>query len=217
MSTRFYFDSAAAGEVTPDSVSADWGHINQAIVRRLNTVKQLSALAGGLSSYDAADHLVDGNSLLYRGVSASLAAQVIPSQTIKIQILAGEANANNNLFLAWKVFLINSVGVVGDTIVAFQRDGNEMLTLPTSRGDSATSTEATANAGDRICIELGGGGLPVAAAGVNGHDCALRVGDTGGDLPEGDDTVGDDRPGWLEFANSLGFQGVRSQAVVILS
>lgn len=209
MATRFYFASTGTPSVSPAiNPGGEWEHANNAR-RPMRATPQLSTVSGGLYAPDAADHLVDGDSLVFHFVTdEQLAAQTISAQSLKWQFQMQESNANNNLFMAIKVYLVSADGsTIGDTILAIRRDGNELPTAFANRGDSATSASANANAGDRIVVEIGFGGTPTATTGVQGHNGNVRIGEdaSSGDLPENDtETAATFRP-WLEFANSLTF------------
>jgi hypothetical protein len=67
----------------------------------------------------------------------------------------------------------------------------------------------SAGAGDRLVFELGLGGTPTSAGGVQGHNGTLRLGETGlTDAPANDTSTSTTENPWLEFANTLTFQGV---------
>ena len=205
--TRFYFDSAGIPTVTPAAAGAEWEHFSQSAVRRLNNPKGSSALATSTTTYDSADHIVDQDALHRQFVSRPLAAQTINAQPIKAQALAAEGNAGNNLFVAVKVYLIDQAGLAvgGGTLLSITRDTvNEVVvTTLTNRAFTATTSSVSASAGDRLCVEIGLGGLPVAAGGVQDHDGSLRFGESAGsDLTEDDSSTSDLNP-WLEFRDNL--------------
>ena len=208
MATRFYFDAANAPAVTPTVISADWEHTSENKVRRLNKSKGSSSLTNNATTYDSADHLADQDAIHYQFVSLPLTAQTISAQTLTIVVRCLEGTANNNLFLTWKVFLINSAGAVvsGGRLLAITRDGLELGTSASTRTDAQTSTQVTSSSQDRICVELGLGGLPTSGSGVNDHDGTLRVGESAAsDFAATDSLVTDLNP-WLEFANTLTFE-----------
>lgn len=210
MATRWYFGSSGTPSASPTiNPGGEWEHANTAR-RPLRATLGTSTVSGGLYAPDAADHLVDGDSLVFHFISdEQLAAQTISAQALKWQFQMQESNAANNLFMTIKVYLVNSDGSsVGDTILAIQRDGTELPTSFTNRGDSGTSSVANANDGDRIVVEVGFGGTPSASGGVQGHNGNVRIGEdaSSGDLPEDNAETGTTFRPWLEFANSLTFK-----------
>lgn len=204
MVSRLYLPSTTTAAVSP-TISADFEHQNGAR-RQMATRKVASAFATTTYTPDAADHIADQDAQLVQFVSPPLVAQTIAAQTAKLTIIGSEANAGNNCFLTWKLFLCDSSGAVGSTILAIRRDGTELSTTLQNRTDSATTTQVTASAGDRLVLEIGAGGSPTASGGTQGHNGALRFGDSSGsDLAEDDTSTTDANP-WLEFANTLTWQ-----------
>lgn len=173
----------------------------------MSTVKTGTAFTTLSLSPDAADHLVDADTLWRQFVGPPLAAQVLAAQTVKWQILASETNAGNNCFTALELFVCSEDGLtIKETLLAITRDTLELVvTTLTNRAFSATTSAATLEEGDRIVANMGIGGLPTAAGGVQGHNGSARFGDIDTvDLPEDDVATADDNP-WLEFANVLLF------------
>jgi hypothetical protein len=208
VATRFYFPSSAtpAPAVSP-TFSAEWEH--QAGVRRImRATKGTQALATQGYSPDGADHLVDQDALGIQFITDEiLAAQTIAAQTVTLTVQALEGNAGNNLFLTWKLFVVDgTTGAIKETLLAIRRDATELATSLTSRTDAATTTSATVEEGDRIVLEVGFGGLPTAAGGVQGHNGSMRWGEDGAsDLLANDSQTGTTLNPWLEFANTLTF------------
>jgi hypothetical protein len=200
--TRFYLPSTTGAPGVSPTISAEWEHQNTAR-RQTSTAKAGSAFASTAYSPDGADHLANADAHIVQFISAPLAAQSIAAQTLQITLLCSEAHASNNLFLTWKVYLCDSAGTPGVTLLAIRRDATETSTSLTNRTDSAVSTDVTANDGDRVVIELGLGGTPTASGGVQGHNGTLRFGDPvgGADLVANDSATADAAP-WLEFATS---------------
>ncbi len=206
MPTRLYLPSGGAAPVSPTISATDWNaHIN---VQRapLNFVNGGSAMQTLTFTPDASDHLTAGSTHLVQFVSDALPPQVIAAQTIKLQCRASEAHANNNLFLAWKLYAValDGASVLG-TLVALRSDNTEAATALTNRGDSATSTAFSATVPFRLVLEVGFTGTPTATSGVQGHNGALSFGENGTDLPEDDAATGALSP-WLQFAQNLNFK-----------
>lgn len=206
MPTRFYFPADEAAAVSP-TISAEWEHVNT-LRRRLLTTPDSSALITVDYSPDGADHLVDGDAHHRQYVSDPLLGQTIAAQVVSSQFQCIENNAGNNLFFTVKLFVCSNDGTtIKETLLAITRDAIECATALTNRAFSATTTAATIEDGDRIVVELGLGGTPSAAAGVQGHNGDLRWGcdASGGDLPVDDTSTGTTLRPWLEFANALTF------------
>lgn len=159
-------------------------------------------------SYDAADHLVDGEALVIQFVSPPLAAQTIANNPIRSQYRGTEVNANNNQKPAYKLYLIDKTGaaVSGGTLHALKVSSNLSGEFPTStltnKSNDSTMTlgPITCSAGDRIVCEVGAGGLPTASGGVQGHNFTISIGeDSATDLANDETTTTADNP-WVEFA-----------------
>lgn len=216
MATRLYFSSTQVPTLSP-AFSAEWEHQSQAIRRSMTPIKGNSPVASLTTTVDAADHLVNQDNLFVQLQSEPLHAQSIAAQQVKLQCRVAEANAGNNLFMTWKLYLIDSEGAVvsGGEMLAIRRDALEVGTALANRGDSANIAAVTASAGDRIVLELGLGGLPVATTGVQDHDGIISAGESGNDAPENDTDTTLVAP-WLEFANDLTFRLTTDQQNAIL-
>ena len=211
MATRFYLPETLAGQVTPPAPSGtDWEHVNTGPpVRYLLRGPDTSALTSTAYTPDAADHLIDQDACHRQYVSEALVAQTV-SGNIKAQIQCLEANAGNNLFLTLKVLVCtNSGGSTVGTLLAITRDTTtEIGTSLTNRNFPSTALTSTAvSTGDRLVIEIGVGGLPVAAGGTQGHNATLRFGcnASSGDLPEDDTQTGTTYRPWIEISTNLQF------------
>lgn len=202
MSTRFFLPGAAIAADLAPTISAEWEHQNSDR-RRMDTRKMGTAMVTITYTPDAVDHITDADALFVQYISRPLIAQSIPSQTLNIAVYASEANAGNNCVITWKVFLCDATGAVGSTILAIQRDGLELGTSASSRADTGTSTGVTSAPGDRIVLELGIGGVPVATSQVQGHNGAISTGDSSAsDYTAGTDSDGVLKNPWFEFAST---------------
>lgn len=206
--TRYYFPSTGAAAVSP-GYEAGWEDVSIATRRKAVTTKISSAMTTvAFSDLSIADRDI----LFGQWVGDPLAAQTIGGQSIRLQMRGIETLATNNMFLTWVVkFVSNDGSTVRGVSVAIQRDGTELDTVLTNRGDVADIASLDLLDGDRPVFELGTGGVPVAV-----HDSSLRIGDADAtDLPEDDTTTADNNP-WLEFQQPLVFQSavVVSLAVV---
>lgn len=215
MATRLYFSRTASAVAPPAPSGTDWEHASGNAALKLLETPDSSALS--IVSYlpDAADHHVDGDAFNGAFVSDALAAQTITGN-VKAQLQTREPNAGNNVFLTLKVLVIAGDGSsVLSTLLAITRDDVETSAVAlTNRqfGSTAMGSYACA-AGDRVCIEVGLGGTPSAASGVNGHNGGIQFGcsASSGDLAEDDtETVATYRP-WIEFANTLTFASASTE------
>lgn len=214
MATRFYLPSSGAAAVNP-AFSAEWEHQNN-VRRPMSTAKSDTALLAISYSPDAVDHIANEDALFGQFISEPLAAQTIAAQVVKLQMQCSEIIAQNNLFMTWKLFLCNNDGsTIKETLLAIRRDGTEVATSATNRSDSANTSAADCEDGDRIVLEIGLGGLPTAAGGVEGHNGNIRTGDVIAlpDLPEDDTQTGAGHNPWLEFADDLTFQGAEHEGI----
>jgi hypothetical protein len=153
---------------------------------------------------DAADHLVAGAAHVAQFVSDLLPPQDIPAQQVKIQTRVSEANANNNLALAWKIYAAAEDGqTVLGTLLPLRVDATEVGTALTNRGDSATTTQVTIAQNFRLVAELGWSGTPVVTTGVQGHNGSFSFGENAAtDLPEDDVATSALNP-WIQFSRNL--------------
>lgn len=209
MATRFYFAAGGGSPVSPTlNNGGEWEHVNTNRAAMRTTVGS-TALTNLQYAPDAADDIVDKDALVCQFVSFEiLEAQTISAQTCKWQFQCFESNAGNNVSLTIKIFICSRDGTsIKETLLAIRRDATEMNTSLQNRGDSASISSATVEVGDRICVEIGCGGLPVAASQVQGHNCNIRFGEvaSGGDLAENDTETGTTFRPWLEFPNTLTF------------
>lgn len=204
MATRLYFPSAGSAPVSPAINPIDWNAHTNVARRPLNAVNGGSVMATIAYTPDAADHLVAGRAHVVQFVSDPLPPQAVPAQQVKLQLRAAEANAGNNLVVAWKVYAVNEDGsAVLGALVPIREDALEVATALTNRGDSATSQALTLPQNWRMVVEIGLAGTPAAASGVQGHNGSLSFGeDAAADLPEDDAATTTGNP-WLQFARNL--------------
>ena len=199
MATRLYFPSSGNAPASP-AFNAGWEDTTAASRLKCVTTRISSAMTT-VSFLDA--NRTDRDILFRQYVSDPLAAQTILAQTVKIQMRVRETHADNNMFLAWAVYVFSYDGaVLRGTVVALNRDATESTTTLTNRGDTATSTQVITQYGDRIVIEIGMGGNPHDFLG-NAHDSDISIGDNSAtDLPE-DSTSTTANNAWLEFPNDV--------------
>lgn len=188
------------------STTASSGYMN----RKAVTTK----IASGLVTVTNADNNNTNRNLVYaQYISDPIAAQTLSAQTLKWQHLASEVSSFGNLFTAICVRVVSNDGTtVTGTCLAVTRDGLEVSTPGAqNRQFSATTSSVSANANDRICIEVGLGGTPT----VNGADGSMFFQDDGSDLAESD--TGNSGDPWVEFANTITFAGGGGATVRLLS
>jgi len=201
MATRIYLPSSGAAAVSP-AFSANWD--DTADATRLRSVFDTPSGTTMTTTAYRDNSNKNENHLIHQWVSDSISAQTISAQTIKFQMRSEEnSNANNNQFNTIGIRVVSSDGAtVRGTILAITRDDVEMASggTLTNRQFSATSSSVTAQANDRIVIEIGTGGDPSAG---NNHNVDIRIGDNGGsDLPENDTSTSDLNP-WVEFVSNF--------------
>ena len=175
-----------------------------------------TALSTSAYSPDAADHIFDYDAVHRQYVSDGLAAQTLTGN-VKAQLQCLEAHASNNLQLAIKVLVISNDGTTAlSTLLAIARGGTEPTTALTNRTYPSVAMGSYACAdGDRLCVEIGLGGLPTSGSGTNSHNGSIRWGGSaaGGDLPIDDTDTGTTLRPWIEFANTFTFQPLTSRGI----
>lgn len=197
------------GQTTPGSAPApnvaDWEHVNS-LKRRLLNAPDNTPLTTQSYQPDAADHLVDEDSHFRQYLSDPLEAQTI-SGSFTMQLQAVESNQNNNLFLAMKIQVVDSSGASVATLLNITRDDVEVSQGAVANRSFTGSLGASyaCAATDRLLIELGLGGTPASAAGVNGHNGGIRWGcdASSGDLPVDDTETATTYRGWIAFTHDF--------------
>jgi hypothetical protein len=113
-------------------------------------------------------------------VSQVLPAQVIAAQNIGWGTRMLEANAGNNLFPMLRLYCVNEAGTTNlGNILAGTRQATELSSTGTLTGAAYTQAGSgvTLTQGWRLVAEWGGGGLPVASGGIQGHNMSIEFGD----------------------------------------
>lgn len=211
MPRRLYFSTAAA-PVTPPAADAAWqetaGSNNLALVRTpdntaLTTVTRAEAVT--TTNYSV---------LLRRFVSEPLAAQTITGTVVAL-LRARESNAAGNMSGEMTVKVITGDGsTVRGTLYAHPAhttNAEEWTTTlsarPFPRGASITPanvTSVSAQAGDRLLIELGYVAVNTSSTSYSG-ELSIGAPTAGADLSAVAETA--TNRGWLEFSQDLVFQG----------
>ena len=143
----------------------------------------------------------DRDILFRQYVSDPLVVQTIPGQTIRLQVRGRETLATQDMFLTWSVKVVSEDGgTVRGTLASIRRDGTELDTVLTNRGDSAPADSITLQSRDRLVFEIGTGGDPLVS-----HDTDLSIGDDNAtDLPQNDTETSAFNP-WIELGATLTF------------
>lgn len=199
--SRLYLSSVSFTGAFPP-MGTEWEHLlgfrgRFSLVRTGSPISQF-----GLN--EGVDHLVDADVLVGQWITPYLAAQTLAAQTVTLTVQASTPDANNHLHLTWRLYVLRPIGSTGPVLVPIRRDDLEVPTVRTARTDSVAIPETVLLGGDRLVLELGLGGLPTDAAGVQSHSCRLYVGDDGTtDLAaaDGDTTVGPNP--WFEIPQRL--------------
>ncbi|MEN9287181.1 MAG: hypothetical protein RIS39_1173 [Actinomycetota bacterium] len=206
MTTRFYLRNTSETTDISPSPDSGWEDTSNLVRAKAHTVSTGDAMATVSAPDDGDD--TDLDVILRQYVSFELAAgqTITGSQAIKAQVRAQEPDSSNNIFVALGIRVIKADGVtLNKLVLSVTRDNTELATSAlTNRQFTATSaaTNYTTQLGDRLVIEIGGGGNP-GATGV--HEFSLRLGDAAGsDLAEDDSSTTDNRP-WVELADTLTF------------
>lgn len=218
MATRFRFPASGAAPVSPAFQS--YTHATGLSTPRRNLpTADTTALATQALAPDAADHLVAGDTLFAQFISAPLAAQAFTAgDAFDMALQALEANAGNNLQVQVWIGIVSNDGTTAlATLRSKVLEGAEVNTaLRNTYFSSTLSGSYTTSGGERLVVELSMSGTPTGAGGVQGHNGSLRLGGNGagGDLPENDTDTGTTLNPWIEFANTITFQGNRRRRVI---
>ena len=184
MATRIYLPSTGTAPVSP-AFNTNWADTADA-TRFPCVFDTASSTAMATTQYRDNSNKNEAH-LIHQWVSTNqIAGQVISAQTIKFQMRGLELNANNDMVFAISVRVCSPDGTtIRGNVLDVSSDDSELPTgTLTNRSFSATSSEVTAQAGDRIMIEIGCAGDP---SGGNNHDVDIRIGDNAGaDLAEND-------------------------------
>lgn len=207
MATRFYLRNttqATGISPTPDAAWEDTSNLVRAVA---NTTPTADAMADVVAPDDADD--TDRDVILRQYVSGELTAgqTITGSQAIKAQCRCGQPDGTNNIFLTLGIRVLKADGVtVNKTVLAVTRDDVELPDAGVIENRQFTATSAATNyttqTGDRLVIEIGGGGNP---GGTGNHEFTLRIGDgAADDLPEDNTDTTDKRP-WVELTDTVIF------------
>ena len=173
MSTIVWCPSSGSAPVSPTPSAAVWTlHVN-AVSRPLNFTRGASTKTSLAYNPDAADHLVDGNSMIAQFVSQILPPQTVPAQQIGYGAEMLEVAASNNLFSILRLYGCNVAGSSNlGTLLAGTRHNVELTTslLGSCRVDPGSAV--TFNEPWRLVAEWGVGGLPVNTA-TDTHNASI--------------------------------------------
>lgn len=208
MPTRFKLPGSGTAGLAP-ALRYAWTHVQASpVTRPMATANSGTAFVSTSYSPDSADHLVAGAAHFATFVSPSLTAQTIPAQTVAISVLCNQVNASNAQVVTWHLYAVTGADALVGTLVNGRLDATVCTTGINYRTDSTTSTSVTVGSGDRLVLEIGLSGTPVAGGGTQGHNGVMRFGDNlGTDIPASD-TGNTDAVPWIELATTtLAFQG----------
>jgi hypothetical protein len=205
MSTIVWCPSSGSAPVSPTPSAAVWTlHVNS-VSRPLQFTRVDSTKTSLAYNPDAADHLVDGNSMIAQFVSDILPPQTIPAQRIGYGAEMLEVAASNNLFSILRLYGCNVLGTTNlGTLLAGARHTVELTTalLGSCRVDDGSAV--TFNEPWRLVAEWGVGGLPVNTA-TDTHNASISFDTT---FPVGamvlpQDADGTNPPSVIVFSTDL--------------
>ena len=193
MGTVFWLPSSGSAAVTVTPSATDWdGHVNS-IRRPMPLTRSNTALTTLAYAPDAADHLVDVNTMIAQFVSDILPPQPMVAQQVTFGARTLESNALNNLYESWKLYAVNAAGdtILGTMVAIFKSATSEISTSLTGYCETRLSTLVTCYEPWRLVLEAGADGLPTTGGGR--HNFSYVFGDpmaTGAqNLPQSDDTT----------------------------
>ena len=193
MSTVLWLPSSGSADVSPTPDTGTWTlHVNT-VSRPLNFTRGNTALTTLAYNPDAADHLVDGNSMIAQFVSQILPPQTIAAQQIVWGARMLEAAASNNLFPLLRLYGCDVAGTSNlGTMLAGTRQATELATAITGACYAQAGSAVTFNEPWRLVAEWGVGGLPVNTA-TDTHNASIAFGDPlasgAQNLPQNADTT----------------------------
>src|SRR3990167_3389347 len=165
MATRYYLPSSGTPPLaSAPAFDADWEDTTIGARLPMPTAKTSTAMTT-VSFLD--NNGADKDILFRQYQSVPIAAQTITSQTVKFQIRGTMTSAGDAMFTSIGIRVVSNNGsTVTGTILSVTRD-DTLLPAPTAltnRQFTATTTQVTANEGDRIVVEIGIGGDPAGGA-----------------------------------------------------
>src|SRR3990167_3187951 len=177
MATICWCPSSGTAAVSPTPAAATWTlHVNT-VSRPLNFTRGNTALTTLTYNPDAADHLVDGNSMVAQFVSEILPPQTIAAQQIGWGTEMLETAASNNLFPMLRLYGCNvSGGSNLGTMLVGTRQATELATGLAGAAYVQAGSAVTFNEPWRLVAEWGVGGLPVNTA-TDTHNASMVFGD----------------------------------------
>ena len=200
MATRFYLPSTGNAAVTP-TPSAGWEDISGYVSRRCVTTKIGSAMTT-FSFVDADETSKD--CLLLQYVSDPITAQTIGTSPATITMRCKERATSCNMNMSVYIAVVSGDGTtVRGVIHAQSRGTSEFSALAlVDRFRTPAVTSVDALEGDRIVIEIGGGGDPGAGS---DHDFDMSFGDDSSTDLTADGTDADADNPWIEFPDTITF------------
>lgn len=208
--TRFYLPSTGAAEVSP-AFHVDWASTAEADRLKCVTTRIESDMI------DKAIAVIKVASVANRQyVSASLEAQEI-SGSVSGEVRGFETSPPNNAFSAVIIRVVSNDGsTFRGTLLDMTSGGTEYSTAPLQNRETPPAsglTPVTAQAGDRIVIEIGMTKLETKSGAETqnfGDNHSL-------DLAVGDNTDNDVHNPWIEFSQTLSFQVPIVRKVILIN
>lgn len=204
---RFYLPSTGLPAISPTHDSG-W-EVSRLMAIKLKTTPINSDMIVR-SATDA--NTTSRDVLIMQYISDPIPAQTILAQTIKLQCMCSESSDLNNMLLTVGLRVVSSDGLtVRGTLLSVTRDDVEAGTSYTNRRFTATTTEVVTQDSDRLCIEIGMGGIPDTGG---SHTFSMVFGDNASvDLPEDDTDLNFYNP-WIEFENAINFSAVSVPLII---
>jgi hypothetical protein len=172
MPTRFYFDNDTAPSISP-AFDAAWEQTGQAD-RRVSPRKGMPTVVSPLGNQGAITvPITTTQQILSRQfITEPLPFNVRIACRLNMVIRVLQSVGTANVFLAWVLRVVTNDGATVRATLgsSLTNVGTEYLTTAATRIFSATGlTAATAQAGDRLCLELGGHAQAPTGAGTYTH------------------------------------------------
>lgn len=196
--TRLYLQNATPS-IAPIA-RGDWGNDSGAVPLRLSTVKY-----GSIASHPVQETVrTDRYAVMaLKLVSDPLVAQTIEAGRLTWILGAQESDSAMNAKYRVHAYVLNSNGSVRGTLLQNSTDTGEWPTSAAGEPSSSarSTTAVTAQAGDRIVIEIG---YYIASNDRTDYTGTLWYGGTDStDLTDGGDETRN--PGWFEFSQDIQF------------
>lgn len=204
MPTRFYFDSTTTPAISP-AFDANWEQTGQAVRRRLQYKQTLETLSA-LTDFSVTIPITTTQDILVvQCVSEPLGYNIL-FDARNFSMVVGKCAENattNNAHLAFSLRVLSNDGSVSRGTLRSSFTTISEFPLVASAATriiaAAACTPLTAQAGDRICLEIGIRANGPTAAGTG----QFRIGTAGGSDFALTTALTTDLNGWCEFEQNL--------------